>query len=196
VVAPPAQATAGRAVFLDRDGVIVTPEFRDGRSFAPTTLDAFRLYDAAPACLKSLKDAGFLLVVVTNQPDVGAGVIAPAVLDAMHLRMREALPIDDIRVCPHTRADDCACRKPRPGMLTGAARDLGIALDRSFMIGDRESDVAAGRAAGCRTVFIDLDYASESKPSDADFVVRSLQQATACILAQAREQGPGNVSSR
>jgi len=182
-----ADKETARAVFLDRDGVIVTPEFRDGRSFAPRTLDAFRLYESAPECLRSLKEAGFLLVVVTNQPDVGAGVIAPAVLDAMHLRMREALPIDDIRVCPHTRADDCACRKPRPGMLTGAARDLGIALDRSFMIGDRESDVAAGRAAGCQTVFIDLDYAAEAKPRDAHFTVRSLEQATACILAQPRE---------
>jgi D-glycero-D-manno-heptose 1,7-bisphosphate phosphatase len=184
VVGPPNSA---RAVFLDRDGVIVTPEFRDGRSFAPKTLDAFRLYDSAPECLRSLKQAGFLLVVVTNQPDVGKGEIAPETLDEMHRRMREALPIDDVRVCTHTREDGCACRKPRPGMLLGAAAALGIALDRSFMIGDRESDVAAGRAAGCRTIFIDLDYAAEPKPRDAHFRVRSLEQATACILAQPRE---------
>jgi D-glycero-D-manno-heptose 1,7-bisphosphate phosphatase len=176
-----------RAVFLDRDGVIVVPEFRDGRSFAPRTLDAFRLYESAPDCLKSLKDAGFLLVVVTNQPDIGNGAISLATLDEMHRRMGDALPIDDIRVCPHTRDDGCSCRKPRPGMLTGAAEALGIALDRSFMIGDRESDVAAGRAAGCQTVFIDLDYTAEPKPRDAHFTVRSLQQAVACILAQPRE---------
>jgi D-glycero-D-manno-heptose 1,7-bisphosphate phosphatase len=178
---------SARAVFLDRDGVIVTPEFREGRSFAPKTLDAFHLYESAPECLKSLKDAGFLLVVVTNQPDVGKGDISLETLDEMHRRMREALPIDDIRVCIHTREEGCSCRKPRPGMLTSAATALGIALDRSFMIGDRESDVAAGRAAGCQTVFIDLDYAAEPKPRDAHFTVRSLEQATACILAQPRE---------
>jgi D-glycero-D-manno-heptose 1,7-bisphosphate phosphatase len=178
---------AARAVFLDRDGVIVTPEFREGRSFAPTTLDAFHLYESAPQCLKSLKDAGFLLVVVTNQPDVGRGVISRSVIDEMHRRMRNALPIDDIRVCPHSRDDGCLCRKPRPGMLTEAAAALGIALDRSFMIGDRESDVAAGRAAGCQTIFIDLDYAAEPKPRDAHFTVCSLEEATACILTQATE---------
>ena len=178
---------AARAVFLDRDGVIVTPEFREGRSFAPRTLDAFRLYESAPESLRSLKDAGFLLVVVTNQPDVGNGLMPLATLEDMHRRMRAALPIDDIGVCTHTRDDGCSCRKPLPGMLTSAARALGIALDRSFMIGDRESDVAAGRAAGCQTVFIDLDYAAEPKPRDAHFTVRSLQQATACILAQPKE---------
>jgi D-glycero-D-manno-heptose 1,7-bisphosphate phosphatase len=176
-----------RAVFLDRDGVIVVPEFREGRSFAPTTLDAFRFYESAPECLKSLKEAGFLLVVVTNQPDAGKGIVSYSVLNEMHRRMCEALPIDDVQVCTHSRQDDCFCRKPRPGMLTTAAAVLGIALDRSFMIGDRESDVAAGRAAGCRTVFIDLDYAAEPKPNDADFFVRSLEEATACILAQSRE---------
>jgi D-glycero-D-manno-heptose 1,7-bisphosphate phosphatase len=175
---------AARAVFLDRDGVIVVPEFRDGRSFAPTTLDAFHLYGSAAQCLTRLKEAGFLLVVVTNQPDVGAGAIAVSVLDEMHRRMQAALPIDDIRVCTHTRADRCLCRKPQPGMLKDAAAALGIALDRSFMIGDRESDVAAGRAAGCQTVFIDLDYVAEPKPRETDFTVRSLEEATASILAQ------------
>jgi len=187
---------AKRAVFLDRDGVIVVPEFRDGRSFAPTTLDAFRLYDTAPECLRLLKEAQYQLVVVTNQPDVGAGAISVATMTEMHRRMRNSLPIDEVRVCTHTRADMCLCRKPLPGMLTAAAAARGIALDRSFMIGDRESDIAAGRAAGCQTVFIDLDYAAEPKPNDADFTVRSLEEATACILAQVREQGRSNVSSR
>jgi D-glycero-D-manno-heptose 1,7-bisphosphate phosphatase len=185
-----------RAVFLDRDGVIVVPEFRDGRSFAPRTLEAFHLYDSAGECLKSLKEAGFLLVVVTNQPDVGAGAVPVSVVDEMHRRLRSALPIDDLRMCPHVREDNCLCRKPRAGMLTASADALGIALDRSFMIGDRESDVGAGRAAGCQTVFIDHGYATEPKPRDASFIVRSLEEATACILARAREQGCGNVSSR
>jgi D-glycero-D-manno-heptose 1,7-bisphosphate phosphatase len=177
-----------RAVFLDRDGVLVVPQFRDGRSFAPTTIEAFRIDDAAPECLGSLKQAGFLLVVVTNQPDLGNGLIAPAVMDEMNRRIRAALPIDDVRVCPHRQDEHCDCRKPSPGMLVAAAAQLGIALSRSFMVGDRASDIAAGRAAGCRTVFLDLDYTAEPKPEDADFSVRSLRDATACILAANRNE--------
>jgi D-glycero-D-manno-heptose 1,7-bisphosphate phosphatase len=186
---------AKRAIFLDRDGVIVVPEFRDGRSFAPTNLGAFRLYDSASKCLNSLKEAGFLLVIVTNQPDVGKGVLSLGDLNEMHRRMRAALPIDDIQVCAHRREDACLCRKPGVGMLTTAATALGIALDRSYMIGDREGDIVAGRTAGCRTVFIDLEYATEPKPKDADFVVRSLEEATDRILADAKQQGCENVSS-
>jgi D-glycero-D-manno-heptose 1,7-bisphosphate phosphatase len=176
------------AVFLDRDGVIVVPEFRDGRSYAPTTIEKFQIDDAAPECLASLKQAGFLLVVVTNQPDLGKGLIAPAVMDEMNRRMRAALPIDDVRVCPHRQDEHCDCRKPLPGMLVAAAEQWGIALDRSFMVGDRASDIAAGRAAGCKTVFLDLDYTAEPKPDDADFSVRSLRDATASILAANRNE--------
>jgi D-glycero-D-manno-heptose 1,7-bisphosphate phosphatase len=190
-----ANIPAKRAVFLDRDGVIVVPEFRDGRSFAPTTLAAFQLYDSAPKCLELLKKAGFLLVVATNQPEVGKGVLSLGVLNEMHRLMRVALPLDDVQVCAHTREDACLCRKPGIGMLTTAAAALGIALDRSYMIGDREGDIVAGRSAGCRTVYIDLEYSAEPKPKNADFVVRSLEEATDRILADAKQQGRGNVSS-
>ncbi|MCW4117019.1 HAD family hydrolase [Aurantimonas sp. MSK8Z-1] len=172
------------AVFLDRDGVVVVPEFRDGRSYAPTTIDAFRLYPDIEEPLRQLKARGYRIVVVTNQPDVGRGVIAAATLAEMHARMTQALPVDEVRVCTHTRADACDCRKPRPGMLLDAARDAGIALADSFMIGDRDSDVAAGRAAGCRTIFIDLGYTAEPAPDQPDWTVASLQQAIAIILSQ------------
>ncbi len=176
------------AVFLDRDGVLVIPSFRDGRSFAPTTLADYRFYPAARASLESLKAAGYALVVVTNQPEVGLGLISIPVLREMHVRLRAALPVDDVRVCTHVAADHCGCRKPKPGMLAAAAAELGIGLDRSFMIGDRKSDIEAGRAAGCRTIFIDLDYEAEQKPTDADWTVRSIEEAVACILNVA-EQG-------
>lgn len=183
-----------RAVFLDRDGVLAVPQFRDGRSFAATTFEEFKLYDTAPASLRGLRQAGFLLVVVTNQPDVGKGLIPISLLDEMHRYMRAALPIDHIEVCTHRREELCLCRKPLPGMLLAAAKRRGIALDRSFMIGDRESDILAGQAAGCQTVFIDLGYTAEPKPQNANFTVRSLEEATACILAAAREEDR-NVSS-
>jgi D-glycero-D-manno-heptose 1,7-bisphosphate phosphatase len=169
------------AVFLDRDGVIVVPEFRDGRSYAPTTIESFQLYDSAARHLHRLKDAGYLLVVVTNQPDVGRGVIAPSVLEAMHRRLAAELPIDLIRACVHDGKDGCACRKPKPGMLLAAAELLNIDLGASFMVGDRGSDIEAGCTAGCRTVFIDLGY-DEPKPAQCTFRVRSLGTAVDAVL--------------
>ncbi len=115
-----------------------------------------------------LKEAGFCLVVATNQPDVGVGEVPRAIVEAMHARMREALPVDAIKVCYHSREDGCACRKPLPGMLLEAAAELHIETSASYMVGDRASDVAAGSAAGCRTVFIDRGYTAEPPPANAD----------------------------
>lgn len=169
------------AVFLDRDGVIVIPEFRDQRSFAPRRLADFRLYPDAAASLQRLKRAGFLLAVVTNQPDVGNGVTARAEVDAMHEIMRRELPVDVIKACFHTQADRCGCRKPEPGMILEAASELGVDLARSYMVGDRKGDVDAGRAAGCTTVFIDLGYA-EPAPDGPDHVVHSIAEAADIII--------------
>jgi D-glycero-D-manno-heptose 1,7-bisphosphate phosphatase len=173
-------------VFLDRDGVIVVPEFRDGRSFAPKQLEDYAFYPGARENLGRLKAAGFLLVVVTNQPDVGKGIVPREVADEMHRRIRDELPVDAIKACFHTQHDNCACRKPRAGMLTEAAAELGVSFASSFMVGDRASDVEAGEAVGCRTVFIDLDYAAEKKPRGATFTVKSLREATDAILNAAR----------
>jgi D-glycero-D-manno-heptose 1,7-bisphosphate phosphatase len=172
---------AERAVFLDRDGVLVIPEFRDGRSFAPVTLESYRFYPDAPEALSRLKAAGYKLIVVTNQPDVGKGLVPQLVADEMHERLRKALPVDLIKACFHTQLTNCACRKPKPGMLLDAARKLGIDLEKSYMVGDRASDVEAGEAAGCRTVFIDLGY-DERRPAAPTFIVRSITEATDCIL--------------
>jgi D-glycero-D-manno-heptose 1,7-bisphosphate phosphatase len=170
-----------RAVFLDRDGVLVVPEFRDGRSFAPRRLEDFGLYEAAKSCVERLKAADYRVVVVTNQPDVGNGLVSQSVVEEMHRRLRQELSVDEIRVCYHAQEAACACRKPRPGMLLDAAQKLGLDLSRSVMIGDRASDVDAGKAAGCRTVFIDLGY-REPRPEHADFIVTSLSEATEIVL--------------
>jgi D-glycero-D-manno-heptose 1,7-bisphosphate phosphatase len=176
-----ASTKAERAVFLDRDGVLVVPEFRDGRSFAPRRLEDFGFYASAKQCVERLKAADYRLVVVTNQPDVGNGLVAQSVVEEMHQRLLRELPVDEIRVCYHRQDDDCSCRKPRPGLLLEAAARLGLDLSRSVMIGDRASDVDAGIAAGCKTVFIDLGY-REPRPERADFVVTSLSEATEIVL--------------
>jgi D-glycero-D-manno-heptose 1,7-bisphosphate phosphatase len=175
------------AVFLDRDGVLTVPEFRDGRSYAPTRIEDFRLYDDAVEATRRLKEAGYRLVVVTNQPDVGHGRIALGVVEEMHRRLAAALPLDAIEACYHTQEEGCDCRKPHAGMLRRAARRLGIDCTQSFMVGDRASDVAAGRRVGCRTIFIDRGYREEDAEA-ADFAVSSLAEASLIVLGRAGER--------
>jgi len=178
----------GKAVFLDRDGVLVVPDFRDGRSFAPTSLDEYRLYPEARDCLDRLRIAGFRLIVVTNQPDVGAGRIELSVVQERHRRLAAALPVDAIMTCFHTKQARCDCRKPAPGMILAAAQEFGIDLARSFMIGDRGSDIEAGVAAGCRTVFIDLGYIGEETLVHPNFNATSLNGAITWILSETKDR--------
>ena len=170
-----------RAVFLDRDGVLNRSMVRNGRPYAPTSLDEFELLPGVMEAVTSLRNAGFLLIVVTNQPDVATGAVSGGVLDAIHRKLRAWLPLDDIKVCCHVDVDGCPCRKPRPGMLLEAAREWSIDLNRSFMVGDRWRDVSAGKAAGCTTIFVDHGYA-ERQVDAPDFVVTSLAEAVKIIL--------------
>ena len=153
-----------RAAFLDRDGVLVETLVRNNRAFAPVSLDEFRLEPDAGLQVTRLAQAGLLPIVVTNQPEVARGIIPPAVLEEMHERLREAVPVEDIFVCAHDGPDGCGCRKPKPGMLKAAAEKWGIDLAGSFMVGDRSSDVEAGQAAGCYTVLIERPYSGAASP--------------------------------
>lgn len=171
-----------RAVFLDRDGVLNRPDVRDGRPYAPRRLEDFEILPDAPGALAALSAAGYLLVVVTNQPDVGNGLVKRQVVEAMHAHMRAVLPIDATKVCYHRQTEECTCRKPRPGMLLEAGVELAIDLTASVMVGDRWSDVAAGRAAGCLTVFVDRNY-DEPRPEAPDAIVGSLGEAVSGILS-------------
>ncbi len=170
-----------KAVFLDRDGVIVRPEFRDGRSFAPRTLEEFALLPGVAPTLEALKKAGYLLIVVTNQPDVGRGKMQREVLDRMHQSLMASLPLDDIFVCAHAQDAGCGCRKPAPGLLLAAADKWQIDFQRSFMIGDRRSDIEAGEAVGCRTIFVDYNYL-EYPPDSPNHRVASLSECVAIVL--------------
>lgn len=171
-----------RAVFLDRDGVIIRAVVRDGRPFAVTSAEAVEVLPDVPGALARLHDAGFVLVVVTNQPEVARGTLTLGTLDRMHAQLRAALPLDDVRMCPHDDADRCPCRKPEPGMLLDAARDHHLDLPGSFIVGDRWRDIEAGRRAGCTTIFVDRGY-RERQPDEPDAVVRSLGEAADWILA-------------
>ena len=174
-----------QAVFLDRDGVLVVPEFRDGRSYAPRCLEDFRFFPDAASALQRLKDAGYLLIVVTNQPDVSTGLLSQTTLEAMHGKLMKALPLDGIEVCTDTKEAAGPRRKPAPGMLLDAAARWDLDLSNSFMIGDRWSDVEAAKAAGCPALFIDHGYTAEEKPSAQLASFSSLSAAVDWLLAEA-----------
>ena len=176
-----------KAVFLDRDGVINANLERDGKPVAPTTLAEFRILPGVVEAARRLKDAGFLLIVVTNQPDVRNGLTPQATMEAMHAEIRKLLPVDDFMICLHTDADQCACRKPKPGLLLQAAAKHGIDLAASTIVGDRWRDILAGQAAGCRTIFVDRGYAQD-RSAVADRTVKSLGEAAEFILEDAARQ--------
>jgi D-glycero-D-manno-heptose 1,7-bisphosphate phosphatase len=180
-----------RAVFLDRDGVLNRAFVREGKAHPPPTLEAFEILPGVAEALRALDDAGFLLIVVTNQPDVARGRQRRDVVEEMHRRLRQALPIDDIKVCYEADGPTATWYKPKPGMLLAAAREREIDLAGSYMIGDRWRDVGAGKAAGCFTIFIDRGYA-ERLVDRPDAVCSDLGEAVAIILGnEARPGGPG-----
>jgi D-glycero-D-manno-heptose 1,7-bisphosphate phosphatase len=173
------------AVFLDRDGTLNVQVIREGKPFPPSSVEDFRLFDDVPAGCRDLQAAGFALVVVTNQPDVGRGDQTQAAVEAMHAKLRSLVPeIERIEVCYDPgRGEKSLRRKPAPGMLLDAAAALGLDLARSWLIGDRWRDVDCGKRAGVRTVFLDFGYA-EALQAPPDFTVRSFSAAAAIILAR------------
>jgi D-glycero-D-manno-heptose 1,7-bisphosphate phosphatase len=178
-----------RAVFIDRDGVINRAVVRNGKPYPPGSVADFELLPGVPEALRALRASDFRLIIATNQPDVGAGRQTQAAVEAIHAHMRSRLALDDIRVCYHTDADACACRKPRPGMLLDAAAEFGIDLAQSVMDGDRWRDIDAGRAAGCRTILIESGY-DERQAEGFDAAVASLLEASQIILTGALFRSP------
>jgi len=168
-------------VFLDRDGVINRAFVRDGKPYPPSKLEEFELLPGVVQTMRELREAGFVVIVVTNQPDVATGKQTREVVETMHDRLRALDLCDAVKVCYHTDADACECRKPKAGMLLEAAEEWQVDAGASFMVGDRWRDVAAGKAAGCYTFFVDCQY-GEEQPESPDAVVGSLEEAGGLIL--------------
>ena len=171
-----------KAVFLDRDGVINRSIVRDGRPYPPSSVEEVEFLPGVAEAIWALRDAGFRIIVATNQPDVATGVQRREVVEAINESIRRTFPIDDIKVCYHLDENDCECRKPKAGMLLKAAAEWSLDLKQSFMIGDRWRDIGAGKAAGCRTILIRGDY-KERQAENPDAVVDSLFEASILILS-------------
>lgn len=170
-----------KVVFVDRDGVINDLVARNGGKFSPLQTSDFTLLPGALKALQRLVDTGYSVVVVTNQPDVGRGLINMTELAEMH----KSLPVglSDILICPHDAHAQCTCRKPKPGLLHSYLLRVKDPVTEIWMIGDRESDLLAGRAAGAKTIWISTGQQSKLViPALADFSVESLCQAARVIL--------------
>jgi D-glycero-D-manno-heptose 1,7-bisphosphate phosphatase len=169
------------AVFLDRDGVINRPTVRHGKPYPPQSLAELHLLPGVQNALRELKAGGYCLVVVTNQPDIARGTTLRTVVDGMNDWLKSVLPLDALLTCAHDDQDLCQCRKPLPGLIMQAAREMHIECKTSYMIGDRWRDIEAGRRAGCKTFFVDRGY-DEQPPRAYDFRVNSLPDAARIIL--------------
>jgi D-glycero-D-manno-heptose 1,7-bisphosphate phosphatase len=178
--------TVRRAVFLDRDGVLNESVMRLGFASPPSTPSELRIDPEAAAALGALKAAGFLLIVVTNQPDVARGALTREAVEDVNRRLAEALPLDAFYVCWHDDADRCRCRKPLPGMLREAAERFGIDLHASFMVGDRWRDIDAGTAAGCHTVLLERGHREAAPSHPPEYSTVTLRDASDWILKYSR----------
>jgi D-glycero-D-manno-heptose 1,7-bisphosphate phosphatase len=185
--------SARAAAFLDRDGTLseLVPDPESGLPEAPLQLGDVRLIDAAAAAARRLAQAGFALVCVTNQPAAAKGKVSRDQVLAVHERVVELLRAQGVqfaasRICLHhpqavvpELAGPCDCRKPAPGMLLDAAAELGLELARSWMVGDTDSDVAAGRAAGTRTALIEHPGSAHKRTDSTNPDVRAATLADA-----------------
>ena len=172
-----------KAIFLDRDGVL-NRKAPEGSYI--TSWEQFELLPGVIEAVRQLRGAGFTVVVVTNQRGVAFGRMSRVELEDIHARLRalftaQGAPLDAIYCCTHDVTDACPCRKPAPGMLLQAARERQIDLQRSWMIGDSDSDIEAGKRAGCRTVKVGL-HPSISPPTGPDLFALSLMEAATGIL--------------
>ena len=178
-----------RAVFVDRDGVLIAAVVHNGLPHPPASVVDLTFLPGVRERVAELKKLGFLVVCVTNQPDVARGTVTRATVDEINARVRAEMRLDDLAVCWHDDRDGCDCRKPRPGLLLEAAERLGIDLGRSYMIGDRWKDVACGAAAGCATVFVDYGYAEPFQGPSPAHVSPTAAAGFEYILSKERGYG-------
>jgi D-glycero-D-manno-heptose 1,7-bisphosphate phosphatase len=170
-----------KAIFLDRDGVINAVSVLDGLPYPPKNIENLEILPGVQEALYAFKKEGYVLIVITNQPDVARGKTLVSTVEKINNFLKKNLPLDAIFTCCHDDEDNCECRKPKPGGILKAAFEYQVDIKTSFMIGDRWRDIEAGKNAGCKTVFIDYDY-NEKRPKNYDMRAKTLLEASKKIL--------------
>jgi len=172
-----------RAIFLDRDGVLNRAFIKNGRPYPPKNINELEILPGVVNSIEALHDAGFRLIVVTNQPDVARGLVDIESVEEINNYLLHVMKIDEFKTCYHDDSDLCDFRKPNPGALIHAANEYSIDLRASYMVGDRWRDMEAGQRAGCKTIFIQYNYA-EPQPQSPTYIVKSLAEATEKIFGE------------
>lgn len=168
-----------KAVFLDRDGVINKAIFRDGKATSPRSLEEWEWLDGIHDAVKQLKEAGFLILVVTNQPDIFRGIYPQEAMEQFHKMVKDELHVDDLMACMHDNEHNCHCRKPKPGMLLDLSEKWNVSIENSVFIGDTFKDIEAGKRAECFTILLDKDY---NQDTDSDYRAIDLNDAVVFII--------------
>jgi len=164
-----------KAIFLDRDGVLNKAILQNGRPHPPGRLEDFEIIPEIIPVLDNFKKLGYILIGITNQPDVKRGKTSKSFVEKINQNLLEALPLEEVITCYHDNDDQCDCRKPKPGAIIEASIKYNIDLKKSYMVGDRWKDIEAGIRAGCKTIFIDYDY-EEVRPIGSTYTVKSLAE--------------------
>jgi len=174
------------AAFIERDGLLNRVRIEHDFPVTPTRLEDFRVQPEAAPLVRTLQDAGFLVIATSNQPGLSTGDTSRRELDLMHEILLKKLNLDDIMICPHDEADRCPCRKPKPGLLIEAGFKWHVDLDRSVTISDKWQDAEAARIAGCTSILIDSPW---NGPGHHDFKVASFQLAVEKALSLTNASG-------
>ena len=170
------------AIFFDRDGVLNKAYIRQGKPYAPRDYFKFIIFDEVPQILAMFKNRGYLIVVVTNQPDIGNGLVKIQEIEKMNKKLLDTRLIDKIYMCIHRQDENCNCRKPKTGMFMKAKEELHIDMQMSWMIGDRDSDIRAGYSAGVNCIFIDKGYKETKTDLIKCPIVKDLKSCVKKIL--------------
>ena len=168
-----------KAIFLDRDGVINEVVFHESdKPSSPWTFSEFKLLPGIKEPLEEFKKMGFLLFIISNQPDISRGFIEKGITEKISKIIYDNFPIKEILICPHDDHHYCNCRKPKPGMIFELSKKYDIDIKKSFLIGDNWKDTEAGQKAGCKTIIINTKY---NKTIDADYRTENLSTAVKLI---------------
>jgi D-glycero-D-manno-heptose 1,7-bisphosphate phosphatase len=164
------------AAFLDRDGVLNATIMKNGTPCPPSNISEVEILPGVQSAIDLLIQKSYLPVVITNQPDVARGCIGLAEIEVINEYIGRKIGVSRFYVCPHDDIDECSCRKPKPGLILAAAKELEIDLSKSFLVGDRWRDIEAGQALGLPSYFIEYSY-SEKVPKQPFVRVTSLLNA-------------------
>ncbi len=170
-----------KCLFLDRDGVINIPHVKKNKPFAPTSIYKFKLYKNIAKTLKYIKNKNYLIIIITNQPELSRGNLNLDTLKKMNKIIYTELPVDDIFVCGCVEDQSCACYKPKPKMLYDAKKKYNIDLKKSYFVGDTYRDIYCSSNAGCYSVLLKKKYNFEMI-SKANYVIENLNQLKKIII--------------